>query len=79
MAPSVGGVLSDRRGRVLALWSSFSTERRGKTDSFFGGIPVEVVEEMLEPLARGEAFNWRTLGVELGTLSLADARERGVL
>ncbi|MCA9712736.1 MAG: hypothetical protein KDK70_43305, partial [Myxococcales bacterium] len=35
--PSIGGVLTDRRGRVVALWASFVSHSGGGRDSFFRG------------------------------------------
>ena len=81
--PTLGGVLADGRGRVLALWTSFHVS---VTDDFFGladdglfeGIPAELVQMVLDPLLRGEETVVRTLGVELGTVNLADARDLGL-
>ncbi len=75
---SIGGALTDQRGRVVALWASFVWQGREGRDSTFKGLPVEVVLEVLEPLSRGESPGLRTLGVELTSLSLADARDRGL-
>jgi S1-C subfamily serine protease len=75
---TVGGVLADGRGRVRALWTSVSKDVRGGADAFFAGVPIELVEEMVAPLRAGQPLRWRSLGVELGTVSLADAAERGL-
>ncbi|HVH08145.1 MAG TPA: PDZ domain-containing protein [Myxococcota bacterium] len=75
---TVGGVLADEKGRVRALWSSISRDARGGADSFFGGVPIDLVEDMVAPLRSGLPFRWRSLGVELGTVSLAAAGERGL-
>jgi len=75
---TVGGVLADGRGRVRALWSSISKDVRGGSDAFFAGVPIELVAEMVAPLRAGEPLRWRSLGVELGTVSLAGAAERGL-
>jgi S1-C subfamily serine protease len=71
---SIGGVLADKRGRVRALWASFSTDAGAKSSSFFAGLPSAVLKDWLA--ARGRA--WRTLGAELEALPLFRARERGV-
>jgi len=76
--PGVGGVLADGKGRVHALWASFSTEGEAGPTSFFAGIPADVIRAWLERTEGGRAPAWRTLGVELTALSLADARERGL-
>ncbi len=75
---SVGGVLVDRFGRVLALWASFSTERRGETSSFFAGLPSHHLLDLTVPLREGEPFTWRSLGVELLQAPLARARALGL-
>jgi len=72
--PGVGGVLADGKGRVQAFWASFSTDAGRGPTSFFAGIPADVAEAWL---ARGTSV-WRTLGVELAPLPLAEARERGL-
>ncbi len=71
---SVGGVLTDKRGRVRALWASFSTDAGGKANSFFAGIPAAVLREWLDAGDRP----WRALGAELEALPLFRARERGL-
>jgi S1-C subfamily serine protease len=75
---TVGGVLSDRWGRVVALWSSISTHGGDGPRAFFAGLPSELVLDVLRPLRDGAPAEWRSLGVELQPLSLADARSRGL-
>ncbi len=74
---TVGGVLADRRGRVLGLWSSFSGGG-AKPRASLAGLPIGFVSELLPGLRSGEGLGWRTLGVELAPLSLAEARARGL-
>lgn len=76
--PGVGGVLADGKGRVQAFWASFSREGEGGPSSFFAGIPAELVRAWLGSLQGGGPPAWRTLGVELAVLPLAEARERGL-
>jgi len=76
---SVGGVLADDKGRVLAIWASFATAgSRDKPSAFFAGVSAELVEELVAPLRAGEPFLWSSLGVELGTMTLAAARALGL-
>lgn len=75
---SVGGVLADKRGRVVALWASFVREIAGESTPFFAGIPVQTVLDVVEPLRAGRPVGWRSLGVEVAPLSLAVGRERGL-
>jgi S1-C subfamily serine protease len=70
----IGGVLADKRGRVRALWASFSTDAGGKSNSFFAGVPAPVLKDWIDA---GDA-PWRTLGAELEALPLFRARERGL-
>jgi S1-C subfamily serine protease len=76
--PGVGGVLADGKGRVRALWASFSTEGDSGPTSFFAGIPADVALAWLAGMQEDGTPAWRALGVELAALSLADARERGL-
>jgi len=73
---TVGGVLADKKGRVHAYWASFSTGV--PPQSYFAAIGVEYVEAILKPLREGRPVGWRTLGAELRTITLADARSRGL-
>jgi S1-C subfamily serine protease len=76
--PGVGGVLADDDGRVQAFWASFDREGEQGPSSFFAAIPAELVSAWLGGLQGGGALAWRTLGVELAVLPLAEARERGL-
>jgi S1-C subfamily serine protease len=75
---NVGGVVADGKGRVVALWASFASQGREGPSSFFAGIPAELVEDVVRPLREGNGVAWRSIGVELLPLPLADARNRGL-
>ncbi len=70
------GVLADRRGRVLALWSSFAFERGRELEQENRGVPAEYVLEMLEHLRSGRPIY--SLEAEFQMLALSTARQLGV-
>jgi S1-C subfamily serine protease len=69
----IDGAIIDRRGDVVALWSSFSYQRGKDEAQHNRGIPAEYVDELLA-LARGER-ELRSLEVEWDQLPLAEARK----
>jgi S1-C subfamily serine protease len=77
-AQTVGGVLVDRLGRVLAYWASFPLSGGTSGESFFGGVAGHHVLRMIEPLKQGKPVAWHSLGIELEALTLAGARDRGL-
>lgn len=76
--PTVGGLLANSKGEVAALWASYRSEKGGDSSSFFRGLPVSFLKVVLDPLLAGKEANYRILGVELGTIDLADAQEMGL-
>ncbi len=74
----VGGVLADGRGRIRALWSSFSWEPGGKPESFFAGVPAATLRTWLDSAGAEGRMRWQSLGIELAPLPLADARQAGL-
>jgi len=74
--PTIGGVITDKRGRVVAAWLSFMDQARG--EARFRALPSVFVNRLVEPLQAGEPVAYRALGAEFGTVGLAEARERGL-
>lgn len=74
--PTLGGVLTDKKGRVYALWASFMDPRRN--DRGFHGLPRAFIQPVLEPILAGEEPSYAALGVELVPINLAVARDRGL-
>jgi S1-C subfamily serine protease len=76
--PTVGGVLADDEGRVYALWAAFAAQGAKGPAAFFAGIPADRLTAVIEPLRASRPVGWRSLGVELESITLADARSRGL-
>jgi len=74
--PSLGGAISDKKGRVLALWASFIDQREG--DRSFWGLPIDLAIPAIEAIKRGEEPTWYWIGAEMLPTTLADARDRGL-
>jgi len=77
-APTLGGAISDKRGRVYAIWAAFSIEADTGPGSLFAGIPARAVIEMLSIARSDGAYAWRNLGVELQPVPLSYARTLGL-
>lgn len=76
--PSVGGMVINEDGEMQALWASFRSDSGGESSTFFRGLPVEFLEVVLNPMLRGEQPSYRILGLEMATVSLADAQDMGL-
>jgi S1-C subfamily serine protease len=70
------GVLSDDKGNVLALWSSFAFESQRELEQVNRGMPAELVSEMLGAVANGRPLY--SFEAEFDVQSLAGARELGL-
>jgi S1-C subfamily serine protease len=70
------GVLSDDKGNVLALWSSFAFESQRELEQVNRGMPAELVSEMIGVVAGGRPLY--SFEAEFNVQSLAGARELGL-
>jgi S1-C subfamily serine protease len=73
---SIGGVVADRRGRVLAGWLSFADPQADRAN--LRGLPTPFLERVVAPLRDGEPVAYRALGVELDGIGLDAARDLGL-
>jgi S1-C subfamily serine protease len=70
------GVVVNRRGAVVALWSSFAWQGNGSLKQENRGLPATYVAELLRLHATGEPL--RSLEAEFTQISLAAARRLGL-
>jgi len=75
---SQGGVLADEQGNVVALWSSFSYGSGDENKQAEWGVPIELVQELLEQWRCCKKFKIKSVEVELAALSIAQARKLGL-
>ncbi len=70
------GVLTDRSGDVVALWSSFAFQAGRDVSQESKGVPVELVRGLIDLAASGRPLY--SLEAELQLLPLATARKLGL-
>jgi S1-C subfamily serine protease len=70
------GLIVDRHGNVVALWSSFAYENGRQLEQQNMGIPASMVQDMLEHARDGRPLY--SAEAEFGLLSLAEARQLGL-
>ena len=70
------GLIVDRRGDVVALWSSFAFENGRQLEQQNMGVPASMVQDMLEHARDGQPLY--SAEAEFGLLSLAEARRLGL-
>ncbi|PCC67603.1 serine protease, S1-C subfamily, contains C-terminal PDZ domain [Nannocystis exedens] len=75
---SLGGAIVDSEARVLALWAGFSYQDGKDHRVAEYGIAADLFAEAVEIFRRGESPIVCDLGVEFGTVTLAEARHRGL-
>lgn len=72
----VDGVIADRKGRVVSLWSSFAYQGGGELNQENKGVPAEVVEELVDLARTGRPL--RSIEVEWRQMPLSAARKFGL-
>lgn len=75
-ANTVDGVLSDKRGRVVSLWSSFAFEGGQKVAQTNMGVPAEVVVDFVDQVKNNKPIY--SLEVEFLPVPLSAARRLGL-
>jgi len=75
---SIGGVLSDEEGRVVAAWLSFSYGAGSKAKQFEWGVSAEIIKELVDQWRCCKQFKIRSLEVQLSALSISQARKLGL-
>jgi S1-C subfamily serine protease len=72
----IDGVIVDRRGNVVSLWSSFAYQSGGEVSQENKGVPAYLLEELLD-LGR-EDRELHSIEVEWGQMPLSAARKLGL-
>ncbi len=72
----VDGVIVDRKGRVVSLWSSFAYQGGGELNQENKGVPAAVVAELVDLVRSGEPL--RSVEVEWRQMPLSAARKFGL-
>jgi S1-C subfamily serine protease len=72
----VDGVLTDDKGDVVALWSSFAYETQRDLEQVNRGIPADLVQEMIAVVENGRPLY--SFEAEFDVDSLASARRLGL-
>ncbi len=70
------GLLVNKKGEVLATWSSFIVEQGREAQQVMRGIPADILAETLQLASTGAAVH--SLEAEFAPVSLADARRLGL-
>ena len=72
----IDGVVTNRKGEVVSLWSSFAWQGNGQLRQENRGMPAEYVAELLDLVRSGRALH--SLEVEWAQMPLAAARRLGL-
>ena len=72
----IDGVLADKSGQVVSLWSSFAFQSGQGAAQTNKGVPIALVREMIERLRSGEPL--RSLEAEFASVPMSAARKLGL-
>lgn len=72
----VDGVLADKKGRVVSMWSSFAYQGGSELSQVNKGVPAELVAEMVSVIREGKTL--RSLETELAMVPLSAGRKLGL-
>ncbi|MEM9172301.1 MAG: trypsin-like peptidase domain-containing protein [Pseudomonadota bacterium] len=75
-APAVDGVLADKRGNVIASWSSFAVQNGNEGGQFTRGIPASIINDFVSIVRERRPIY--SLETEWGLMPLASARKLGL-
>jgi S1-C subfamily serine protease len=70
------GVILEKSGRVIALWSSFAYESGRELTQDNRGVPIDLVDDMLRRVQNNSPLH--SLEVEFATTTISSAREFGL-
>jgi S1-C subfamily serine protease len=70
------GVLLEKSGRVVGLWSSFAYENGRELTQDNRGVPIDIVDDMLRRVQNNAPLH--SLEVEFATSTISSAREFGL-
>jgi S1-C subfamily serine protease len=70
------GVLLEKSGRVIGLWSSFAYENGRELTQDNRGVPIDIVDDMLKRVQTNSPLH--SLEVEFSTSPLSSARDFGL-
>lgn len=72
----IDGVLADKKGQVVSLWSSFAFQSGQGAAQTNKGVPIEPVRDMIERLRTGRSL--RSLEAEFVPVPMSAARKLGL-
>ncbi|MEL7447638.1 MAG: trypsin-like peptidase domain-containing protein [Pseudomonadota bacterium] len=70
------GVLADKKGRVVSLWSSFAFQGGNELQQINQGVPADLVQEMITIVRDGRML--RSIEAEFVMIPLSAARKLGL-